>query len=346
LRETFSYSETPDIKGGKEFDELSLSVQSGCQHLCINAGMFMKEATKRAIRNSRNIRSGAFLGSAEETGWYVPRPLRIGRTTFEERTNVRNAVFDELYKHSIPGVLIDAVRRFSSTAKVSLATGDDNPASCANSENKELAGNHSGKALVTVDEALACYLRKHLSKIRSRSAHVRQRKMLPKSVIATVAMDMVTIRATFAQPLGLQLLSLLKELLEVDRPKLDSAREFLARHYASWILAQDDTMGTRLLANLLGVNASSVSRWRKDCEFNKEVDKHRKFVELATKQGKWPPPNADHVAEAQVNHLAIAKSSQTQDIESLFASLASLVRLMGEFGVFENKEESASKAGK
>jgi hypothetical protein len=282
--------------------------------------MIMGEATKRAVRNSRNIQLGASSGSAKETSWYVPQPLRIGRTTFEERTNVRHAVFDELCKHSIPKALIDAVRRFRSTSKVNLATGDDNPASCANAENKEpvpvIEESHRGKALVTADEALACSLRKHLSKIRSRAAHVRQRKMLPKSVIATVAMDMVTIRVAWAQPLGLQLVSLLKELLEVDRPKLDSAREFLARHYASWILAQDDTMGTRLLANLLGVSASSVSRWRKDSEFSKEVEKHRKFVELATEQGKWPPPNAHLVDEAELKHLATAQSSRTQALRA------------------------------
>jgi hypothetical protein len=103
---------------------------------------------------------------------------------------------------------------------------------------------------------------------------------------------MITIRAANGQGPGLQLHMLLKELLDADRPKLETPRAFVARFTASWILAQDDRIGTRELARMVNTSQSSVSNWRNDIEFKKEIERRRQYIERAKIEGSWPPCTA------------------------------------------------------
>jgi hypothetical protein len=271
-------------------------------------------ARHRSKSRSKSIGSHC-EGSRSNCGklppYYVPRPWRLGPTTFVEWQIIRNAALDALYGHDFPECLIEAVRHFQWNSGVSWTAKDGSPIKSTENANiypavegkpKEQGLSDLRQAMQriaalsnsshqTVDEALAKYLRKHLATIRgSRAPHVRQRRLLPRSVIASLVYDMVAVRAANGQPPGPHLQSLLKELLDADRPKLNSTRAFVAPLSASWIVAQDGQIGTRELARLVEASPTAVSNWRSNPEFKKEVEAHRQYIRRAKAENKWPPP--------------------------------------------------------
>jgi hypothetical protein len=239
-----------------------------------------------------------------------------GELTLEEWKARRDADYDELYKDpAIPPDLITAVKEFRGDAVVSWATRDGRPATPEDEraipmvetqqknspqKNSDPTGDQSdpddwfsSSLPKTACEALAMCLRGRLAALReSGPAPVRSGKMVPQSVIARIAVDML--------PVGTQLNNLIRELLQVDRRSATGDREFAARHKATWIKAQAGDFGVRALAKEVGVNASTVTRWLRDPEFHNEISDRQRFIELARKDGIWP---SDERGEALVVEL-------------------------------------------
>jgi hypothetical protein len=244
---------------------------------------------------------------------YVPGPIGIaGEPTAEEWKEMRDAIFDELRKYSIPENLIQAVQDFRPHARVEWVKAKGNPPSVGDlvqpiikREQQPTEKEPRSDAPLNVDQsqkeslpatagdALAIYLRVHLGRLRSsKSAPVRHGKMMPRSTMATIAMDTLESYQLFGHVPGDELINLLRELLDIDKPKLQADRQFTARYQASWILAQQD-VGTRVLARTLGVDASSISRWRRDPDFRKLIEDRKKTIIELERQSLWPPKLKD-----------------------------------------------------
>jgi hypothetical protein len=156
----------------------------------------------------------------------------------------------------------------------------------------------------TAGDALAACLHHHLALAERKAAPVRSKKMLAKSVMAGVAMDIVETSALFDQAPGPELRALLRALLKVDKRPLKSSREFSARYNAAQILAQRPSVGTRDLARILEVDASSISRWRRDPSFQRLVESNKESLLTLKERGLWPPPL---LGTAQLENPEIAK---------------------------------------
>jgi hypothetical protein len=169
-----------------------------------------------------------------------------GEPSLEEYKARRDADYDELYRDAaIPRDLITAVKEFRDGAAVSWVSKDGRPSTptdrsgipiveeqqnndvnvMAESERdkSDLNKLFSSSLPKTAREALAMCLRGRLEALREAgSAPVRFGKMVPQSVIARIAVDMLED--------GTQLTELIRELLEVDRRSATGDREFAARH--------------------------------------------------------------------------------------------------------------------
>lgn len=280
-------------------------------------------ATRAAVgrmnsaRNSRPPKPRA----QDERGPIVRGPSAI--LTPEEWKYVRDTAFDELRKHPIPETLIQAVQDFRPDAEVAWVTEQGEPAGLndpaqpivqpAKKESKQ------SREELTVDDwrlksddlfnesfprtagdALAGCLRPHLARLRhARISPVRLGKMLPRSTIATIAVDILATNQLFGNAPGAELIQLLRELLDVDKQKAKADRQFVARDTASWILAQRDPVPTRVLARAVGVNASSISRWRKEPTFQEMIQDRKKTIKVLESRGLWPPPKLDDLDDQQ-----------------------------------------------
>src|SRR6516165_9897866 len=135
-----------------------------------------------------------------------------------------------------------------------------------------------GKYELTASEYLAFFLRICLRDLeyavrRGNSAPVRTEKLVPRSVIAWVATDLLGSCELWNYSPGPQLNGLIRELLNVDSNKAGATRHVEEQKQAAFIIAQDPKVHTRELAKKLDVNASTISRWRRNPEFKKEVER-------------------------------------------------------------------------
>jgi hypothetical protein len=219
---------------------------------------------------------------------YVPKDI----SDAEEFIDLREAFYERLCKHSIPPNLIWAVLELRGNAAVRWVTksgcpaqpGDNVAAPVVNYESRKGTLNDTDDLLEinlsqpipeTADEALAMCLRERLSELRlsgPNSAPVRRRKMLSRGDIARIATDMLKYCRVCKRPPGLHLEDLFFELFEVDRPKITDPVNFLARSQAAWILSQAPNTGPRAIAKMIGVDASSVLRWKKSDAFRKQIE--------------------------------------------------------------------------
>jgi DNA-binding transcriptional regulator YhcF (GntR family) len=105
---------------------------------------------------------------------------------------------------------------------------------------------------------------------------------------------------------------LIGELLEVDRRKAKGDQKFVERGKAIWIKAQAKEIGVRELAEMVGVNPSTVTRWMQESEFQREIRDTRSTIEIMKKQGIWP---SNKVAETRAGDIsdAVGKVSSTCD---------------------------------
>jgi transposase len=69
---------------------------------------------------------------------------------------------------------------------------------------------------------------------------------------------------------------LIEGLLDVNQRRQNWGRRFEARQIAIRLDAELPGQSTREVANLAGVRASTVSRWRKDPEYQQAVEHERR----------------------------------------------------------------------
>jgi hypothetical protein len=147
---------------------------------------------------------------------------------------------------------------------------------------KRLQTDDEGEKL-TASEALAFFLRmdlrdlKHAEKNRN-AAPVRTLNLVPRSLIAEIAVNLLESCERWTRPPGTLLNSLIRELLNLDQDRHGMPREAEAQVRATWILAQDPTVRTRELARDLHVNASTVSRWRRSPKFKQLVEQKKQAL--------------------------------------------------------------------
>jgi hypothetical protein len=148
------------------------------------------------------------------------------------------------------------------------------------------------KTTMPASEALAFILRIDLRELRHaerthNAAAVRTQELVPRSVIAEVAMNLLGSCELWNYSPGLHLIALIRELLNVDRDKHGATRHVDAQVDASYIVAQNPTVHTRELARKVGVNASTISRWRRSPEFKKRVERAARFIASLKSSGRW-----------------------------------------------------------
>jgi hypothetical protein len=227
-----------------------------------------------------------------------------GEPSLEEWHALREALFDELQGFPIPQNLVDAVRHFGHLSPITWRYRVGDPLSDITSltpvvgEKSRLKVNlHKLETPYgnTAGDALAAFLEVQLTQAKGESAPARNRKTLAPSVVASIALDILEFYALQDQPPGEALIALLRVLLKVDRRRLKSNREFEARYRAAWIEAQKPSIGTRELAEMVDVEPSSITRWRKDPSFKKLVaEKNNLFKRLKQpvcgRTSLWPFP--------------------------------------------------------
>lgn len=137
----------------------------------------------------------------------------------------------------------------------------------------------------TAGEVLAYILSEHLDLSRNlENAPARNGRCLPRATVAWIAYDILSFGRS--QP-GPFLMKLLEKLLDVDRQKKGQSKQYSARSAATWILAQAPQLNSQAIALELGVNRSSVSRWRSDPTFQQEVKNIENYIARLKEDGKW-----------------------------------------------------------
>jgi hypothetical protein len=144
---------------------------------------------------------------------------------------------------------------------------------------------------MTASEALAFFLRIFLRELghaeKTRKAPpVRAMNLVPRSLNAEIAMDLLNSCGTWAYPPGTLLNSLIRELLNLNHDKQGMSRKVDAQEEAADILARDPSVRTRELARALHVNASTISRWRRSPEFKQRVERKTEALKDSAKAGE------------------------------------------------------------
>jgi hypothetical protein len=150
----------------------------------------------------------------------------------------------------------------------------------------------------TAGEALALYLRGNLQELRraedeGRSAPARTHRLLKQSIIEDVTLDLLDNCQTSGDAPGPQLTKLIRSLLRADRHRVRLSREQRAWERAIWILAESPDIGIRELSRIIDVNASTVTRWHKNDEFQADLKRARTIIEKvkAFESGQRRPPD-------------------------------------------------------
>jgi hypothetical protein len=297
----------------------------------------------------------------------APRPVRPGSSSFQ---GLPDALFAELRKYDIPQNLLDAVEDFGPQVAVTWLNERGMPAGPDDAAVEPVIAKPGTKSPETMSrprswardrfvelwqggppkragDALAECLRSQLKQTRSETVPVRSKKLLAPSIIARVAVDMLYEYAVLDQPPGLELIELFRELLRVDKRRLEGDRQLEAREEAVRILAEKPDIGTRELARLVKVDASSVSRWRKDGSFSAEIEFQKNLNRNLRKHGLWPgyESNIDKKFLQKLSHLSdkLKDAQRLKDsghkIEAVgneFATICEAIKLLST--VFGQKE--------
>ena len=144
----------------------------------------------------------------------------------------------------------------------------------------------NSRSHMKASEALALFLRLNLRNLkyaetRHNGSPVRTLQNIPRSLIAEVAMDLLECCEMKGYPPGPRLNKLVRELLNLERDRHSMPREIEKQERAANMLAASPEMTTRRLARTIGVNASTVSRWRKSPVFKKMVEEKAKELRLS-----------------------------------------------------------------
>jgi hypothetical protein len=141
---------------------------------------------------------------------------------------------------------------------------------------------------MSASAALALILRVMLQQLtNAQRAHagspVRAMGLAPKSLIGEIAMYLLNDCRCSNKPPPEQLTKLFAELLSSGGEEA-AEREFKARHRAASILAGAPHTKTRKLARMVDVNAGTISRWRRNKNFQSLIKRYvesRKSVSRA-----------------------------------------------------------------
>jgi hypothetical protein len=250
-----------------------------------------------------------------DDGLVIPRLIQIdGERSFEESVALRSSMYARIREHIPLKEVIDAVESCQPRTTVTWTDESGQPVDlnsvpdgypvCAvvharKLDRKELISEVSRLAAkvkasseplypTTAGELLAHSLRLHLAALRAAERKlrrgessvppVRESKMLPRSVIAEAADDLLEDCGTWGYPPGPELSALIRELLGVDRTRKQADREYKAKYEAAWILAQAE-VGVRKLAGMVGVKPSTVSTWKRDQAFIEQIEHNKRLLD-------------------------------------------------------------------
>jgi hypothetical protein len=259
---------------------------------------------------------------AEISQIYVPEPM----TDLEEPHKVRSEAYKELRRHPLfdPDLIREIEGyRYSTPVSWVKAEGidpeiaddmlcpvveeEDNRSieeilKWGREEFERLEAESQPTPSKTTGELMAAILRHHVyllleAECSGSFSPVRTDNMLSRRTIAEIALDMLEGCVTFRHLPGPELASLFRALLAAEGPRLTSSRRHEARYTAAWVVAQVE-ISCRELARFVGVNASTVTRWLKDVEFQAEVESNRQFIEQQKSMGRWPPSLPGSPAQA------------------------------------------------
>ena len=217
--------------------------------------------------------------------------------SLDEWDHIRTAAFARLRKDGfIPSELLDLVEHFKERtvvqSSVSKIFDDAGRAGFRLGIKPVTEKRKKTKNVLTASEALAFFLRislrelKH-AEIMRQGAPVRTQQLVPRSVIAWVATDLLSSCGLWNHSPGAHLNALIRELLNLDTDTAGATRHVDEQKQASWIIAQDPTVGTRELARRLDVDASTISRWRRNPGFKKEVERWAQQIARWKSSGRW-----------------------------------------------------------
>jgi transcriptional regulator with XRE-family HTH domain len=225
------------------------------------------------------------------------------KLSLDEWYRRRTGAFAQLRKAGgIPGQLLDLVERFQEqtlvqafvhrpAGKVELRYGEEG----GKARSAEMVAadqrmqDNDEKEGMTASETLAFMLRmclyalKHAEKNR-KAAPVRTLNLVPRSLIAEIAMDLLESCYARGCPPGLWLTRLTRELLNLERDRQGMSRDIETQGRAAGIVAQAPKVGTRELARALHVNASTISRWRRSPEFKQMVERKKEAFKAPERQ--------------------------------------------------------------
>jgi AcrR family transcriptional regulator len=118
---------------------------------------------------------------------------------------------------------------------------------------------------------------------------VRNDSMLSRRTISSLAIDMLEHCEACKHPPRPHLLRLFRALLQLDRHKLDQTRMNEAAWVAAHLIAREGPLTTRDLANRVGVNHGTISKWLKEPWFKKKIEQQRE-IERAIEARGMPLP--------------------------------------------------------
>jgi hypothetical protein len=237
--------------------------------------------------------------------------------SLDELDHVRTETFDRLRKDMLfPNELLDLVERFEERTVVQpfvrktpdgagIAVVIKMPGEKTKKRRRDTVAEFAEmfaagkriyadeeKTTLTASEALAFFLRislrdlKHAERTHN-AAPVHTQRLVPRSVIAWVATDLLRSCEIWNYSPGPHLNALIRELLNVDGEKHGATLHVDAQKDASFIIAQDPKVHTRELARRLNVNASTISRWRRSPQFEEKVKQMERRIASLKSSGRW-----------------------------------------------------------
>lgn len=114
------------------------------------------------------------------------------------------------------------------------------------------------------------------------SALVRRGKNLPNSVVNDLAVAMLSMCSLHGVPVPISLCGIIQIQLGVDVGAANAPRRYFERANAAEYLARNPEATNTEVADAVGVNRSTVGRWRKDSKFEDEIELARSSIVNST----------------------------------------------------------------
>jgi hypothetical protein len=231
-------------------------------------------------------KSGGSLGAVDLSKLYLPKSVHEGYWF-----HLRDEMYSSLRGRSIPEDLIADAAGFAQHSEVRWSVPPEPGKSVQEGhyEIYELIGPDSeqGEQSVrdastlkppkTVGEALAFFLSIELRALKgAQAAPVRVGGRLPRSTIAFIAQDLL--QNYTVSPPGPYLQELIFDLLNIPRPSAEEVEQYAARERAVYIVAQMPKLSSEIIAKQVGVDRTSLSRWKNEKRFQERVSQIREWL--------------------------------------------------------------------